>query len=135
VAANARALFAAHGVNGVGYFADGDDKDRWVDPAGRGVVAFRLIGAHALVVGDPLAAPDDLPAVLGSFLAHCRRQGWTPAFYQTLGTTAPLYRGHGLRALAIGVAGWDSLAGVTALLSWRPPPTVPANAVQPSNSE
>ncbi|GAC1653287.1 MAG: NADH-quinone oxidoreductase subunit NuoG [Candidatus Dormibacteraceae bacterium] len=41
----------------------------------------------------------------------------------------PLYRATNERgALALGVAGWDSLEGVEALLSWGPPPTagVPA---------
>jgi NADH-quinone oxidoreductase subunit G len=37
----------------------------------------------------------------------------------------PLYRGTNERgALELGVAGWDSLEGVEALLSWGPPPTV-----------
>jgi NADH-quinone oxidoreductase subunit G len=43
----------------------------------------------------------------------------------------PLYRGTNERgSLALGVAGWDSLDGVEALLSWGPPPTagVPAKA-------
>jgi NADH-quinone oxidoreductase subunit G len=36
----------------------------------------------------------------------------------------PLYRATNERgALALGVAGWDSLEGVEALLSWGPPPT------------
>jgi NADH-quinone oxidoreductase subunit G len=36
----------------------------------------------------------------------------------------PLYRGTNERgALELGVAGWDSLEGVEALLSWGPPPT------------
>jgi NADH dehydrogenase/NADH:ubiquinone oxidoreductase subunit G len=36
----------------------------------------------------------------------------------------PLYRGTNERgALELGVAGWDSLDGVEALLSWGPPPT------------
>jgi NADH dehydrogenase/NADH:ubiquinone oxidoreductase subunit G len=40
------------------------------------------------------------------------------------GKEMPLYRGTNERgALAIGVAGWDSLEGVEALLSWGPPPT------------
>jgi NADH-quinone oxidoreductase subunit G len=42
----------------------------------------------------------------------------------------PLYRGTNERgSLELGVAGWDSLEGVEALLSWGPPPTagVPAN--------
>jgi NADH-quinone oxidoreductase subunit G len=41
------------------------------------------------------------------------------------GKLMPLYRGTNERgALAAGVAGWDSLDGVEALLSWGPPPTV-----------
>ena len=40
------------------------------------------------------------------------------------GKEMPLYRATNERgALAIGVAGWDPLDGVTALLSWGPPPT------------
>ncbi|HET7467663.1 MAG TPA: molybdopterin-dependent oxidoreductase [Candidatus Dormibacteraeota bacterium] len=40
------------------------------------------------------------------------------------GKTMALYRGTNERgALAAGVAGWDSLDGVEALLSWGPPPT------------
>jgi NADH dehydrogenase/NADH:ubiquinone oxidoreductase subunit G len=40
------------------------------------------------------------------------------------GKVMPLYRATNERgALAIGVAGWDSLDGVEALLSWGPPPT------------
>jgi NADH-quinone oxidoreductase subunit G len=40
------------------------------------------------------------------------------------GKEMPLYRATNERgALALGVAGWDSLDGVSALLSWGPPPT------------
>jgi NADH-quinone oxidoreductase subunit G len=40
------------------------------------------------------------------------------------GKVMPLYRATNERgALALGVAGWDSLDGVTALLSWGSPPT------------
>jgi NADH-quinone oxidoreductase subunit G len=44
---------------------------------------------------------------------------------QALGAkTMPLYRGTNERgALAVGVAGWDSLEGIDTLLSWGPPPT------------
>ena len=43
---------------------------------------------------------------------------------QVGGKEMPLYRATNERgALALGVAGWDSLDGVEALLSWGPPPT------------
>src|SRR5579875_2210817 len=51
----ARRLFALHGVNGVSYFATMGRTARWVDPRQRGVVAYRVIGRTALVIGDPLA--------------------------------------------------------------------------------
>jgi lysylphosphatidylglycerol synthetase-like protein (DUF2156 family) len=89
-------LFDAHGANGVGYFASytsaGAATHVWADPGQRGVVACRVVGSTALVVGDPLAAPPDLPAVLDGFLAHCYAHGWAPAFYQALGATLPHYR-------------------------------------------
>jgi lysylphosphatidylglycerol synthetase-like protein (DUF2156 family) len=66
------------------------------------VVAFRLIRATALVVGDPVAPMNAFPDVLERFLGHCRANGWTPAFYQTLVATLPFYRVHGLQAMAIG---------------------------------
>jgi lysylphosphatidylglycerol synthetase-like protein (DUF2156 family) len=76
-------------------------------------VAYRVVGSTALVVGDPLAAPADLPPVLDGFLAHCYTHGWTPAFYQTLGATLPHYRARGLRALAIGREALVDLPGFT----------------------
>jgi NADH dehydrogenase/NADH:ubiquinone oxidoreductase subunit G len=43
---------------------------------------------------------------------------------QVGGKEMPLYRATNERgALAAGVAGWDSLDGVQAILSWGPPPT------------
>jgi phosphatidylglycerol lysyltransferase len=102
IRALARHLFDEYGTNGVGYFALTEDKALWADPQGRGAVAFQLVGATALVVGDPLARPADLPDVLGRFLTHCRARGWRPAFYQTLGTTLATYRAHGFHAFAIG---------------------------------
>lgn len=83
----ARRLFARHGANGVSYFATMGRTVRWVDPCRHGVVAYRVFGRTALAIGDPLAAPEHLPDVLAGFLAHCRRQGWTPAFYQTIDAT------------------------------------------------
>jgi lysylphosphatidylglycerol synthetase-like protein (DUF2156 family) len=113
----ARRLFDVSGANGVGYFASygatAGEVDLWTDPQERGVVVFRVVGTTALVVGDPLATPVDLPAVLDGFVAHCRTHGWTPAFYQTLAETLPHYRARGLRALAIGCEAMIDLPSFT----------------------
>jgi lysylphosphatidylglycerol synthetase-like protein (DUF2156 family) len=95
------------------YATAGGATHLWADPPQRRVVAYRVVGSTALVVGDPLAAPADLPTVLDGFLAHCYVHGWTPAFYQTLGATLPHYRARGLRALAIGREAIVDLPGFT----------------------
>jgi phosphatidylglycerol lysyltransferase len=102
VRVRARMLFEQQGSNPLGYFATTEDKCLWDDPDGRGVVAYRVIGTTALVAGDPLTAPSDLPGVVESYVGYCRNHGWTPAFYQALPNTLPVYRALGFRAFAIG---------------------------------
>lgn len=78
-------------------------------------------GPVAVLYGDGHGSEDvnDLAAACGELVQR------------TGGATMPLYRGTNERgALAAGVAGWDSLDGVEALLSWGPPPTagIPSSA-------
>jgi NADH-quinone oxidoreductase subunit G len=76
-------------------------------------------GPVAILYGDGRGSEDvaDLVAACGELAGKVG------------GKLMPLYRGTNERGgLALGVAGWDSLDGVEALLSWGPPPTagVPA---------
>jgi NADH-quinone oxidoreductase subunit G len=71
-------------------------------------------GPVAILYGDGHGSEDavDLAAACGELATKVG------------GTLMPLYRATDVRgALAVGVAGWDSLDGVEALLSWGPPPT------------
>jgi NADH-quinone oxidoreductase subunit G len=71
-------------------------------------------GPVAILFGDGHGSEDlkDLAAACGDLAGHVG------------GKELPLYRATNERgALAAGVAGWDDLEGVTALLSWGPPPT------------
>lgn len=71
-------------------------------------------GPVAILFGDGHGSEDakDLASACGDLAA------------QAGGGQLPLYRATNERgALAQGVAGWDSLDGVEALLSWGPPPT------------
>jgi NADH dehydrogenase/NADH:ubiquinone oxidoreductase subunit G len=71
-------------------------------------------GPFAILFGDGHGSEDikDLAAACGDL---AEKVG---------GKQLPLYRGTNERgALAAGVAGWDNLDGVEALLSWGPPPT------------
>jgi NADH-quinone oxidoreductase subunit G len=77
-------------------------------------------GPVAILFGDGLGSEDmnELASACGDLAA------------QVGGKVMPLYRATNERgALELGVAGWDSLDGVEALLSWGPPPTagIPAS--------
>ena len=71
-------------------------------------------GPVAILYGDGRGSEDatELAAACGELAA------------KVSGKLMPLYRATNERgALALGVAGWDQLDGVEALLSWGPPPT------------
>ena len=71
-------------------------------------------GLVAILFGDGLGTED-----AGELAAACAELATKVG-----GKVMPLYRATNERgALAAGVAGWDQLDGVTALLSWGPPPT------------
>jgi phosphatidylglycerol lysyltransferase len=65
-------------------------------------IAYRVVGRHALALGDPLGDPAAAPAAVSAFLDLCRRQGWRPAFYQVTGAHLDVYRAAGLRTVKVG---------------------------------
>ena len=77
------------------YLADTSHDPRWS-------VAYRLVGRHALALGDPLGDPAAAPEAIAAFLSECRMHRWTPAFYQVTPEHLPLYREMGLRAVKVG---------------------------------
>jgi len=109
---------------------DGVDLDR--DPrtvhirnaAGAAAAAVRKLASH-----DLLKSPGGPVAILygdghGSEEMADLARSCAELAEKVGGKLLPLYRATNERgALAAGVAGWDSLDGVTALLSWGPPPT------------
>ena len=65
-------------------------------------IAYRVVGRHALALGDPLGDPEAVRDAIEGFLDLCRRQGWRPAFYQVTATHLDAYRAAGLRAVKVG---------------------------------
>ena len=53
----------------------------------------------AVVAGDPIGAPDEVPAVLDAFLRFCETRGWIPAFYQVLDSSNAPKNVHNMRIL------------------------------------
>ncbi|MDQ2800598.1 MAG: DUF2156 domain-containing protein, partial [Armatimonadota bacterium] len=65
-------------------------------------IAYRVVGRHALALGDPFGVPDAVPDAIEGFGAHCRRHGWMPAFYQVTPDHLDAYRLAGLNAVKVG---------------------------------
>ena len=65
-------------------------------------VAYRVVGRHALALGDPLGDPEAAPDAISGFLGLCRRQGWQPSFYQVTAAHLDAYRAAGLHSVKVG---------------------------------
>ncbi len=77
------------------YLFGGADSSEWG-------IAYRVIGRHAPALGDPFGAPDAVPDAVAAFVAHCKRHGWTPAFYQVTPDYLDAYRLAGLNSVKVG---------------------------------
>jgi len=103
-AARAARLLARWGGAPLLFFALLPDK-RFLFGADGGpewAVAFRVVGRHALALGDPLGDPEAVGEAVAGFLALCRRRGWRPSFYQVTAAHLDAYRAGGLRAVKVG---------------------------------
>lgn len=80
------------------------DKLYFFSPGGA-VIAYTTKGRVAIALGDPIGPPSAIADAIGAFQAFCRRNDWTPAFYQTLPDYRDCYRAAGFELLCIGHEG------------------------------
>ena len=71
-------------------------------PGETGLVNYRLANKVAVVLGDPICAPESIERVTRSFLDYCAFRGWRVAFYQTSAACLPAYRALKLHSFKIG---------------------------------
>lgn len=90
------------GPHALSFFALAPENLLYLDSHGERVVAYRLVGDVAVVMGDPVCTPDIAERVLHGFLSMCRHQDWNVAFYQGRPEYLPLYHTLGLQAFKIG---------------------------------
>lgn len=80
------------------------DKLYFFSPGGS-VIAYATRGGVAIALGDPIGPPEDVTAAIVAFQQFCKRNDWSPAFYQTLPDDRDLYRAAGFELLCIGHEG------------------------------
>jgi lysyl-tRNA synthetase class 2 len=96
----AASLVRRHAVDSLDPFALREDK-RYFFGAG-GMLAYRVVGATAVVAADPIASADAAPAVLARFLCHAAEQRWSVVMTGVSPRHLVAYRHLKLRALQIG---------------------------------
>lgn len=67
-----------------------------------GLVNYRLSGSVAVVLGDPVCAPQAFEQVTQSFLDFCSLNGWRIAFYQATAEHLSTYQALKMREFKIG---------------------------------
>lgn len=95
-------LLCRFGSQAHSFFAFAPDNLRHLAPGGEGVVPYRLIGNVAVLLGDPLCAPQSCERVMRDFLDLCRREDWLVAIFQARPAYLTLYRTLGLHVFKIG---------------------------------
>jgi phosphatidylglycerol lysyltransferase len=100
--ARARAVVRRYGRLSTAYFAAADDKRFFWSASGRALVAYRLIGGVALVLGDPVGPEEEHDALLLAFAAYCRQQDWTAAWYLASPPVRAWGRQWGMPAYQVG---------------------------------
>ena len=90
-----------YGVDSLSYFAKQDDK-RHFSVDGRAFAGFRVKNRVAIVAGDPVGAPDAIPALIDAFVDYCSKNDWIPVFYETSDRHLAHYSRHGMEWFKMG---------------------------------
>src|SRR5260221_557517 len=71
-------LMRAYGSNSLAFFGQVLENSHFLAPDGAGLVHYRLVNKVAVVLGDPVCAPETGEQVTQSFLDVCARHHWEP---------------------------------------------------------
>ncbi len=75
-------LIRSYGGNSLAFFGLFPQNLHFLTPDGAGLVNYRLVNKVAVVLGDPVCAPEAIEKVVQSFLDYCAFYHWRVAFYQ-----------------------------------------------------
>ncbi len=98
---HARQIASRYGHTSLSLLTLLDDKLYYFTPGGS-YVAYVVEGRAALVLGDPVGPPTDVPGAVTGFRAVCSLNDWFPVFYQVLPDSLPVYEDLGFHAIRIG---------------------------------
>jgi len=95
-------LVRSYGGHTLAFFGLAPENLHFLAPGGEGLVNYRLARNVAVVLGDPVCAPQAFELVTRSFLDFCAMHDWQVAFYQAYPEHLVTYRALKLRAFKMG---------------------------------
>ncbi len=95
-------LIRSYGNHTLAFFGLAPRNLHFLAPDGAGLVNYRLTSKVAVVLGDPVCAPQAREQVTESFLAFCAQHGWRVAFYQVYPDHLDIYHALNLRTFKMG---------------------------------
>jgi lysylphosphatidylglycerol synthetase-like protein (DUF2156 family) len=95
-------LTCSYGSHTLAFFGLAPENLHFLSPGGEGLVNYRLTNNVAVVLGDPVCAPEACEYVTRSFLNFCALHGWRVAFYQAYPERLDTYHALKLRAFKMG---------------------------------
>ncbi len=95
-------LIRSYGSHTLAFLGLAPENMHFLAPDGAGLVNYRLTSKVAVVLGDPVCAPQAREQVTRSFLAFCAQHDWRVAFYQAYPEHVVTYRALNLRAFKMG---------------------------------
>jgi lysyl-tRNA synthetase class 2 len=100
-----RAIVEAYGRDSLAFFALRRDKSWFFSPTRRSFLAYRVVGAVALVSGDPVGDEAEFDALIAEFLRVAHARGRRIAVLGADDAGVERYRRFGLRAIKLGEEG------------------------------
>jgi lysyl-tRNA synthetase class 2 len=95
-------LVQEHGSDSLSYFALRRDKSYFFSPSGRSFLAYRVIGATALVAGDPIGDVSERRELVDEFVRVAHTKGWRVAIAGASNEALVDYDALGMRSLYLG---------------------------------
>jgi lysyl-tRNA synthetase, class II len=95
-------LVQEHGSDSLAYFALRRDKSYFFAPSGKSFLAYRLVGATALVAGDPIGEADERHELVREFVRVAHTKGWRVAVAGASNEALEDYASIGFRSMYLG---------------------------------
>ena len=95
-------LVHEHGSDSLAYFALRRDKSYFFAPSGKSFLAYRLIGATALVAGDPIGETEERHELVREFVRIAHTKGWRVAVAGASNEALEDYAAIGFKSMYLG---------------------------------